>query len=196
MQAIAVIVFASSVYSQNEQCDEIFVQSWKRGTDQIEKEKFEVRLYWKNPEFKRTIISKSGIAYVLLIRHMPVKEVALSETGKSTEAWKVELHHRSIGEKGNEMLGDNLLQFERVGTGGDNFPRENLIGYLYPKEASKIVANGKPLIDGKFYYPIRMRRKIQVESFYVTIQVSDFKLNEIDKHRVDFIDIAVELQNK
>ena len=189
------IVFVGYGFSQKEMCKDIYVQSWKRGNDQIFEEKFDITLTQQNLEFKQVVSSKLGNQYKLQIIHIPIEELEMSETGKTTQSWRVELRKVITNEKNEEILSDNLLNSQSVGVGGDYFPRDYLIGYLYPKTTSPVKVNGEPFIDGQSYYPIYKGRRIKIENFFVEIHVIDFRLNAIDIHKVDFLRVVIELKN-
>ncbi|HEY8561601.1 MAG TPA: hypothetical protein VIL74_14590 [Pyrinomonadaceae bacterium] len=193
--ALIFIVFAEYSFSQNEQRQDVFVQSWKIGNEQITEQKIDVTLNEQNLEFEQIVAGKFGSRYKLKIIHMPVEKRDASETGKSTESWRVELRKFITNKKNKEVLSDNLLNSQPVGDGGDFFPRDPLIGVLYPKTKSPMKVNGEPFIDGQFYYPITSKRRVKVENFFVEIQVIDFRLNAADVHKVDFLRVVVELKN-
>lgn len=198
---VAILVFTILVgvgrmMSQNTNGEEIFVKSWREGADRVSEYTLEIRLSDQNQEFKQVIFGKSGTKYMLIIKHIPAADSALSGTGNSIESWQAELRMLNLKKGSKHHLGENLLRVEGVGPGGDNFPREDLAGYLYPKITSNIRVNGIPLTDGFQYYPLSTKRKVQVESFFVTIKVLDYKLNLADSHEVDFLDVRIDFKNK
>jgi hypothetical protein len=89
-------------------------------------------------------------------------------------------------------LGCNLLLVEGCGGGGDNFPREGLIGILFPRENPTRL---DLLIHGN-YYPLYAKRTIKVKSFYVIIKVNSYKMNETEPKRIDSMNVSVEFKNK
>ena len=173
-------LMVSAINAQSN-CDEIFVPSWKIGNETISSEqKFDLTLSSDNKEFQSYVVADSGKSIELLVNYLPVSKEKLSETGKPTESWKVELREVHIDK--NEFLGNDLIK--NIGVrGGDYFPREDLVGYIYLKDRSPIKAGNYFLIDGSFYYPPKSKRIIKVEDFYVVIQVNDFQLNSLDKHK-------------
>lgn len=182
------------VINAQDNCDEIFVTSWKTGKETITTEqKFDITLSSNKKEFQSEIVADSGKRYKLSLNYIPILERKLSETGKTTESWKIEL--REIYPDKEESLGENLIKYEGIGGGGDNFPREDLVGYIYLKDKSLIRSENLYLIDGKFYFPPKSKRVVKVENFYVVIQVKDFQLNSLDKHKVDYLNISIDFKN-
>lgn len=178
----------------NAQMDElVVVHSWKKGTNQVVEGQFNLKLTSRERVFSTLVASLNGSTYQLIAKAIPSSKHSFSETGRSTDSWQIEL--REVQSSDSNTLGKNLLSLEAEGTCGDNFPREDLVGFLYPKTKSKITAEGRPMIDGKFYYPIYSTRKIKVEGFFVFIKVEDFKLNEGDPHKTDFINVSIKFVN-
>lgn len=193
---LTIIMFCSFAKAQNNISEEIYVESWKEGNKKISNQQIDLFLTPNNSEYQSIITSVKGKQYKLSVIFIPASELAISESGKSTDSWKVELREIDLTKDKSESIGDNLLEEVGIRGGRNNFPRrEDLIGYLYPKDKTRIYANGVPFIDGKFYYPIKAKRIIKVEGFYVTILVKDFKLNSLDNHKVDSMEISIELKN-
>ncbi len=173
---------------------EINVRSWKTGDTKVLEQVFDIILSAENPEFSREILGLKGEVYILRVVHMPSTKSALTETGRTTEGWVVELIQR-VDNQFCPTTADNLLKASGLGSGGDYFPRDDLVGYLFPKTTSKISSNGVPMINGKFYYPISLRRRIVVESFEVVIKVVDYKYDSKDKNAIDSMKVHIEFKN-
>lgn len=189
---VFVLLVSNSVTGQGVS-DEIKVQSWRQGSARIVEESVRVRVSAKNQEFSQTIRTTAGGKLLLRLIYIPPVVSKDFETGSSTESWRVEL--RPFDEKKRKRLGGNLLRAEGPGKGGDYFPREDLIGYLYPKTTSGSKINGVPFIDGRLYYPILIPRKICVDKFSVLIKVLGYQLNTQNPHLVDFMDIVIDFKN-
>jgi hypothetical protein len=91
-----------------------------------------------------------------------------------------------------EKLSCNLLIAEGCGGGGDNFPREDKVSYLFPRETAKTQA--EQILSGNFY-PISAKRIIKVKSFYVIIQVDSYKMNESNPKQIDEMNVTIEVKN-
>ena len=107
-------------------------------------------------------------SYKLIFSRIPAGNEAYS-----LEYWVVQLKPILSAENRKEKLGDDLLNEERPGTGGHNFPVP--VGVLFPREAPK---NGlekvESILTGSFY-PISARRVIKVQNFFVFIKVNSFR---------------------
>jgi hypothetical protein len=190
-----VCCFGSFAAAQQIKENEVQIRSWKSGDVQIEEQVFDFELDAKTPQALTEINGLSGEKYKLSVLHVPSTEYRLSESGRTTESWIIELTEIFSNNGTCTDAGKNLLKASGHGTGGDDFPREDLVGYLYPKTDSRIKANGLPLIDGKFYYPIRSIRRIRVENFEVSIQVLDYELDNKDNTKVTFMKVRIAFKN-
>ena len=97
-------------------------------------------------------------------------------------------------QKKKEILGDNLLTAEGPGPGGDNFPREDLVGILYPQESPKNFLERMRQPNGGFY-PIGATRVIKVENFYVIISVDSFKLSDQEPRWIESMHVSIQFTN-
>ena len=173
--------------AQRPPAPDIYVEGWKTGNKTSE-QLFTFDL--DSSQQKRT-------ANVSDLRQVPYKLVLTkSPAGKEVyqhEYWVVEL--RPVISEGNvKRLGGNLLTAEGPGPGGDNFPREDLVGILYPQEAPKNIVEKMRQPNGG-YYPISARRVIKVENFYVIIQVDSFKLKETNPKKIDSMHVTIRFTN-
>lgn len=109
------------------------------------------------------------------------------------EHWAVQLQQVLSKPGKKEKLGCNLLAVETCGSGGDNFPKENSVGILFPAETPK---NSLEKIYFGFYYPISAKRVIKVQNFYVLIQVRNYKMNDINPKKLDSMDVTIEFKNE
>lgn len=167
----------------------VYVRSWKRGIEQIKEQSFSVALIPQHMEYEAEVFGASGEPkYKLLVRHNPLGQFPY-------EYWGVELReilpHKKRSKK---ILGDNLLTEEGPGPGGDNFPRGDYVGYLYPiEEADNLfstVATHK-----LWFYPIGSKRVIKVESFYLMIEVGSYKFSEKESGKLDSLNITLSFRN-
>lgn len=108
------------------------------------------------------------------------------------EYWRVQLKEILSKRKRKEKLGPGLLTYD--GPAGHHFPREDLIGILYPSAAPKNILDKMRQPNGG-YYPISAKRIIRVRSFDVIIQVTDFKLSETHSKQLDSMHVTVELRS-
>jgi hypothetical protein len=184
--AILLLLMASICYGQQQtNASEIYVESWKAG-NKIREQVLTFNLDSSQPEYT-TIIRDVGAGYYKLsLRHFPA-----GEKDYQLEYWVVQLKEVLSERNRKEKLGYNLLAVE-AGSGGDNFPREDYIGFLYPREIPKNAL--EKLLDGRFY-PISARRVIKVQNFYVVIQVNSFRMNDANLKKLDSMNVTIEFRN-
>ena len=177
------------VKAQQSEPQEVFVQSWQRGTKTVPYQVLRISLGRRQSEYTTEIINSSGNRYRLSIIHNPLSNV-------KNEHWKIEFNEIESTSDGKEILGENLLVVEGPGTGGDNFPRGDYVGYLYPEKDSRVVqVAGNYWTDGYPFYPIKTTRKIRVEGFYVVIKVENLKFSSTDKNKVDSLDLTIQYRS-
>jgi hypothetical protein len=156
-----------------------YVESWKRGRQQIQEQKFEIKLEAKDPARRVLVKDSSGVErYELVITQYPLKE-----GGPYYSYWYVTFYDRL-----SRYRNVNLLTTEGPGV-GDNFPLEDKIGDLYPVEKPNVY---KDVNSG---YPISAKRVIKVESFYIIIQVRAYKFNSANSRKLDSLTVEFELTN-
>jgi hypothetical protein len=182
------MIFFAIAKAQVSESQEVFVQSWQHGTEIVHNQIFRVPLSPKLPEYT-TVVVGSNKKYKLNIIHNSLSNV-------KTEHWKIELREIKLANDGKEVLGDNLLTMVKPGPGRDYFPREDLIGYLYPeKETPMVRIGGVPYVEGYPFYSIKMTRKIRVEGFHLIASVENYQFSNTDKSKLDFLDLIIEFQN-
>lgn len=169
---------------------EIFVESWKKGNEQITVQTLQVELSKENFEFEKEIQSKSGKRYLISIVKSPIVDV-------KGEHWKVMLNEITQDYKNiKDVCGDLLLKTLPCETGGDYFPREDYVAYFYPYEEKVVVINGQiPLIEWKPFYTTKTTRKIAVDGFFVIIKSGKIEFDEKDKSKVKSFELIIELKN-
>jgi hypothetical protein len=156
-----------------------YVNSWKKGERKIREQKFVIELNQTNPKFKTRIYDASGKArYKLSISHHPIKKGS-----NLYEYWWIDLSE--IGSRRNSKL----LSVEGPGPPGDNFPKEDNIGWLYPLEDPKIFT------DFVSAYPILAKRVIKVEGFYCIIRVTNYTMPSSNPKAVESLTVEIEFTN-
>jgi hypothetical protein len=161
------------------------VHSWRRGRGQINEQKLDITVGHTAPDYEDCIDDlEGGRQYKLLVRYNPLR-------GMPYDLWGVEL--REVLPSTNdhvEKLGDNLMVVERPGPGGDNFPRADLVGFLYPKESPHVFFDKLP------FYPIRSKRIVKIENFYAVIQVNNYRFSPANPRQVESLDFTIEFKNE
>jgi len=176
------IVFVGVIRAQDAKpTNTVLVNSWKKGTERVHEQAVRVVLDSKQRDFVTEISSSSGKRYKLSLVNKVSKRIPL-------EYWAIQLREVMSCE-GNESLGDNLILGGQPEPGTDYFPREDLIGYLYPKEVTSAV------IDGLLFYPMSTVRKIRIEGFCMIARVFSYRINDADKNRVEYVDLVIEFRN-
>lgn len=185
---LCMLVFFGIAKAQMDESQRILVQSWQKGTESVYNQMIRIPLSPKLPEYSTEIIGPTN-RYRFSVIHNPVYNV-------KTEHWKIELREITLASDGKEVLGDNLLTMVKPGPGRDYFPREDLIGYLYPeKDPPMVRIGGVPYVEGYAFYPIKMRRKIRVGGFYLIASVENYQFSDTDKSKLDFLDLRIEFRD-
>lgn len=161
------------------------VESWRLGGTRVVEQEFRVTLTPAQREHAADVPSASGLgSYRLLFRYNPARAVKL-------DYWQVEMREVLPGDGGaGESLGPNLLTLEGTGPGGDNFPREDLVGYLYPKPDPSVFKG-----DGLAFYPVDAKRVVKVEGFFLVLRVEGYQLNARQPATLDSLSLHVRLTN-
>jgi hypothetical protein len=172
--------------AQQENTSTFYVRSWKKGEAKIQRQSLVVELGTNNPEFQKTINDSEGKPrYILQIRHWPLKADSYL-----FESWWVDMcEFRKPNRKPKVATDCKLLGVEGRGV-GDNFPKEDNIGWLYPLEKPELFKHGVSA------YPILAKRVVKVDGFYCVIQVTGYKLSQANPKAVDSLTVEIELTNE
>ena len=177
------LLSTSSVGQEN--ANVFYVESWKRGEQKIQEQKLIVELNQSHLEYERTINDSTGQPrYILQIRHWPLKK------GENHyESWWVDMcEFRKPNRKPKFSSDCKLISEEGRGV-GDNFPRGDFIGWLYPLENPNFFRNGVAA------YPILAKRVIKVDAFYCIMQVTSYKMSKTNPRAVDSLTVEIEFRN-
>lgn len=156
------------------------MRSWKRGNARVKERVLNFNLSSDKPLFEASIPKQdSGNNYLVRVKRNPLPR-------SKFEHWGIELVEL---DKKSRPLTENLLTVERPGSGGDNFPAGDLVGYLYPKENPNFIK------DRRFFYPIRETRIVQIESFCLSIQVTNYKMKESDSKKIESLQVSLGFYN-
>jgi hypothetical protein len=184
---IPLLLMASVCYGQQQNnTSVIYVESWVTG-NKIREQVLNFDLDPSKSEYTHVVRDYGAGYYKLILRHYPA-----GKENYQLEYWAVQLRPILSERDKKEKLGDNLLTAEGP-RHADNFPREDYVGYLYPREAPKNIL--EKLLDGS-WYPISAKRVIKVENFYVMIQVNSFKMNEVNPKKLDSMNVKIEFRNR
>ncbi len=181
-------LFLASICNAQQQADTapVYVESWKAG-NKIREQVLKFNLgstQNPNPEYIRDV----GFGfYKLSLIHVPS-----GESKYDFEHWAVQLQQVLSERNKKEKLTCNLLKAEGCGV-GDNFPKEDYVGVLFPAETPK---NSVEKVFVGRYYPISAKRVVKVQNFYVLIQVNNYKMNEANPKRLDSMEVTIEFKNE
>jgi hypothetical protein len=183
------LILSTFVYGKNQhQISKVYyVESWKKGSQQIQVQKLTIELNASKREYETTVKDILGKdRYKLVINHSP-----LSKDGPQHESWDISLYEvkskKALQTKSPNL---NLLMIQKPVGRGDYFPIEDHIGWLYPVE------NPDFLKYGVAVYPFSAKRVIKVEGFYCIIKVSNYTLNQANPRTLDSLSIEIEFTNK
>lgn len=156
-QILLLLLLATVCVAQRTNASEIYVTSWS--TDPLREQKFNVQLDSAQDKYTQSVHRWGGVGYKLIFL-----KIAAGAKEHQLEHWVVELKEVLSKESAKkEKFGCNLLTVEGCGPGRHYFPREDWIGYLFPRENPTKV---DILLRGG-YYPLKAKRVIKVKSFYV-----------------------------
>jgi hypothetical protein len=146
----------------------VYAESFRHGTTRIIEDKFEIKLTPQNRTFTEHVKDSQGFDHYLL------SIVPIGPEGDTTiTRWLVrlvDLTHRFY----------NNILVSSVQSGSADNPRNQ----LFLLDPSNFVA-----------VPIKAKRIIKVDSFYLMLQVKDFHFTPIDSPYLDSMTLAVELTN-
>ncbi len=146
----------------------IYAESFRHGTTRIIEDKFELKLTPQNRTFSEHVKDTQGFDHYLL------SVIPFGPEGDTTiTRWQVrlaDLTHRYY---------NNILLSSLQPDAADN-PRNQ----LFQLNPSNFVA-----------IPIKAKRIIKVEGFYLVLQVKDYHFTPIDSPYLDSMRIAIELTN-
>jgi hypothetical protein len=144
----------------------MYAESLRKGQTRITEDKFETRLTVENANYKQRLRDSTGTErYELTITPR------VPEGDTKITSWLVslrDLRHSIYG---------NLLQFDQELS---EEPRDNLF-WLNPARTAPV--------------PIRARRIIKVDGFYVVFQVKDLRFNPPESPYLDSMTVQVEFTN-
>jgi hypothetical protein len=177
--------FAAATFPQ-ENRNVFYVESWKKGEQKIQEQKLVVELNQKNLEYEKTLYDSAGKPrYILQIRHWPLKKDSYLY-----ESWWVDVcEFRKPNRKPKVAKDCKLIGVEGRGL-GDYFPKEDLIGWLYPLEKPNFIR------DGAAAYPILAERVIKIDGFYCVIRVTNYKMSQANPKAVDSLTVEIEFLNR
>lgn len=180
------LVFAVT-YNAQDNSSEIYAESWS--TDHLRQYSFHFDLNSSQNEYSKFVRRSNDSGYKLTLQKMPA-----GKENYQYEYWFVTLRENfSKGNSKKEKLGCNLLSVSGCGSGGDYFPREDLIGILFPREMPQTTTE-KYITSS--YYPISLKRIIKVKSFYVIIKVDDYKMNVNDPKKIETMSVNIEFKSR
>jgi hypothetical protein len=146
----------------------LYAESIKKGPTHISEDKFEIKLDANNPIYKQVLRDSNGAErYELTI----TPRIGEGEGNNKISSWEV-----SLVDPRHNIYG-NLLQFDRELS---EDPKDNLY-WLNPRPNAPV--------------PIRARRIIKVDSFYVVLQVRDFHFSPPYSPYMDWMTVQMELTN-
>jgi hypothetical protein len=165
---LSIVLLAAAASAQNAS-PTFYAESIKKGPTHIAEDKFEIKLDPNNALYKQQLRDSSGNErYELTI----TPKIPLGEGTNKILSWQV-----SLVDPRHNIYG-NLLQFDRELS---EDPKDNLY-WLNPRANAPVA--------------IRARRIIKVDSFYVVVQVKDFRFSPPYSPYLDLMIVQMELTNR
>jgi hypothetical protein len=161
--------------------NEIFMESWKKGKDQVQEEKILVEVNSKSSQYSKIVKNKSGKARYKLVCEPIYNQANL------VQYWKIFLRQNGVFSK------DNLLQ---VYSSDDHYILNYDDGspiYLINTLCPNSTTDKANTCFGTF--PILTKRIVKVENFYVIIQVMNYEFYDDNKNTLKSMNIEVNLSN-
>lgn len=157
--------------------DAFYIESWKRGTRQVQEQKICIRLNKAKPEYETQIKDNSGTVRYKL-RLWPGRD---NENDSSIVEWMVELIDITQGSEANLLNPSNDEE-------QDYFSAKDRIGWLYPLKNPKSTGAESDVV------PIFAKRIIKIENFHLIIEVKGVHFSP-NKEGLDSITVQVEFTN-
>lgn len=145
-----------------------YAESFRKGPTRVTEDMFEIKLTSENPTYTQRIRDSAGAEHYELAVTPKIGE---GEGNDKITSWEVslrDLRHSIYG---------NVLQFDRELS--EN-PKDNLY-WLNPQPTAAV--------------PMRARRIIKVEGFYIAFQVTDLHYSPADSPYIGRMTIQMELSN-
>jgi hypothetical protein len=154
-----------------------YIESWKRGSSQIEEQQFSLTLNRAKPEYETLIKDNSGKARYKL----ELWPGRVNGDDSAIVEWMVELTDLTQEGEGNLLRRSNDKE-------QDYFTAKDRIGWLYPVENPKSIDAEHDVVS------IYAKRVAKIENFYLIIEVKDFHYGS-RKEGLDSITVQFEFTN-
>lgn len=145
-----------------------YTESYQRGPTQIKEDKTEIKVTSQDPVYKQRLRDSTGVErYELAL----LPKIGEAEGNDNITSWQVslrDLRHAIYG---------NMLQFDQELS---ERPRDNMF-WLNPVHWAPV--------------PIRAKRIIKVDSFYLVFQVKDFRFTPADSPYLEYMTVDMSYTN-
>jgi hypothetical protein len=148
----------------------IYAESFRKGSTQITEETFEARLNAQNPTYREMIKDSRGND-----RYEFTITPHILEGGNQITSWRVKLRDLRHNIYNNILLADQLTNQEA------STDAKNNLGRLDPNRFGPV--------------PIRAKRVIKVDGFYVAFQVKDLHFTPLDSPYLDSMVVQFAFSN-
>jgi hypothetical protein len=176
VKIILVALTGLTPYLQHNQ-GAFYIESWKKGTRQVEEQKLCIKLSKAKPKYEALIKDSSGRARYRL-QLWPGR-------GNGNNPGIVEW---TVGLIDVTQVGGGDLLRRSNDTGQDYFTARDRVGWLYPVENPKSINAESDVV------PIFVKRVVKIEDFYLIIEVKDFHFSP-RKRGLESMTVQVEFAN-
>jgi len=160
-------LLAGIAAAQNSQ-PTVYAESFRKGPTHVTEDKFEIKLTSENPTYRQRIRDSAGAErYELAV----TPRIGEGEGNDRITSWEV-----SLRDPRHSIYG-NVLQFDRELS---EDPKDNLY-WLNPQPNAAV--------------PVRARRIVKVEGFYIAFQVTGLRHSPADSPYLDQMTVQIELTN-
>lgn len=167
---------------------EAFVESWKKGKQQINEQTLSVALTKQNFKFEKEISTKTGKRYLLSV----VKNLSIAI---KQEHWKVVLNEIKSRKANNKDNCRDLLLFTPPCQTGDFFSSQEDIAYFCPSFPYESANMKIPRRERVPIYATATIRKILVDGFLVILSRRKVEFDETDSAKIRLFELNIELKN-
>ncbi len=165
LSALACVMIGAPLLGQSSP-PTIYAESFRRGPTQVTEDTFDVKLTPQNASYQQSIKDSQGKdRYVLTVTPQ------MPGGDDKITSWAVTLKDLRHGIYGNLLMAEQEPSDEA----------KNNLGWLNPNQFSSV--------------PVRVRRIMKVEAFYVVMQVKDLHFTPLDSPYLDSMAVQFTLAN-
>lgn len=184
------ILLSVVVVNSQDPVDEVSLKSWRKGTEQVVEKKVNVTVSREEPKFTEKVLGTKGEVFELRIKYRPINSLR-------RDHWIVQLFELTSNKEA-PLANADLFNVVIPGEGGDHFPTDGNIRFLYPETRPYVWFNRTKLMTERqalFLDPLMRTRIFFVAAFKATVRVHSVQLDKEDQNHVRSMELTVEFSN-